>query len=153
MTDIELAALLADARRAGTCHVQAHERTAMIEAATTLDFAIITLDLAPVQDKSTLLDAIATALEFPHDFGHNWDALADSLGDLSWRPAPGYMLLLEHADALREIAPRDFTTLLEILDEARRSHARADVPFWILLASAATDESCQKAPAPSQDPP
>ncbi|NLB12951.1 MAG: barstar family protein, partial [Gammaproteobacteria bacterium] len=90
MTDIELAALLADARRAGTCHVQAHERTAMIEAATTLDFAIITLDLAPVQDKSTLLDAIATTLGFPHDFGHTWGALAASLGDLSWRPAPGY---------------------------------------------------------------
>lgn len=153
MTNIELAALLGDARRAGACRVQAHERTAMIEAAATLDFAIVTLDLTPVRDKSTLLDAIATALEFPHDFGHNWDALADSLGDLSWRPAPGYMLLLEHTDALRDTAPRDFTTLLAILDEASRSHARADVPFWILLASAATDESCQKAPAPSQDPP
>ena len=51
-------------------------------------------------DKAALLREIAAALEFPGGFGANWDALADSLGDLSWLSAPGYLLLLDHcADA------------------------------------------------------
>lgn len=153
MIDVELGALLADTSQAAAYFVDVRDRAALVEAANALGFHVAAANLEAVDDKHALLHAIAAALEFPGGFGANWDALADSLGDLSWRPAPGYMLLLEHADALREIAPRDFTTLLEILDEARRSHARADVPFWILLALAATGEPCQKAPAPSQDPP
>ena len=85
-----------------------------------------------------LLDEIAAALAFPATFGGNWDALADSLGDLSWLPAPGYVLLLDHSTGLRESAPDDFAILLEILDEAARTHARAGVPFWAVLPTASS---------------
>ncbi|WP_344971027.1 barstar family protein [Streptosporangium fragile] len=39
------------------------------------------------------MDAIAEALELPHHFGHNLDALYDVLTDLSWLP-PGEHLLI-----------------------------------------------------------
>jgi hypothetical protein len=45
-------------------------------------------DVAGCSDKAGLLARTADALEFPAWFGHNWDALADCLTDLAWRPAP-----------------------------------------------------------------
>lgn len=138
MTDIELGALLANPARAGTCTVDPAERAAMAAAAATLEFAVVAVDLASVDGKPALLDALAAALDFPSTFGRNWDALADGLGDLSWLPASGYMLLLDHPAGLREAAPADFDTLLDILDDATRSHARAGTPFWTALTETET---------------
>jgi len=39
------------------------------------------------------LQKIAHALAFPQWFGGNWDALEDSLGDLSWRRGEGHVLV------------------------------------------------------------
>ena len=139
MTDIELGALLADASQAAAYFVDIRSRAALVEAANALDFVVATANLETADDKAALLAEIAEALEFPGDFGGNWDALADSLGDLSWLPAPGYVLLLDHSADLRESAPEDFATLLEILDEAAHAHAGAGVPFWALLPEASPD--------------
>ena len=136
MIDIELGALLADASQAAAYFVDVRDRAALAEAANALDFHVAAANLETADDKEALLDEIAAALEFPSTFGGNWDALADSLGDLSWLPAPGYVLFLDHATDLREAAPDDFATLLEILDEAAAAHARAGVPFWALLPAA-----------------
>lgn len=144
MTDIELGTLLANPARAGTCFVDDHERVAVMEAATARGFVVATVDLENTHDKPALLDALAAALDFPPTFGRNWDALADSLGDLSWLPAPGYILLLDHADGLREAAPQDFDTLLESLEDAARSHASDGVPFWAVLSLRAQRESSRR---------
>lgn len=53
---------------------------------------VATLDGAAIASREALLDACATALEFPGWYGRNWDALADCLRDLSWLPADGYLL-------------------------------------------------------------
>lgn len=136
MTDIELGALLADASQAAAYFVDVRDRAALGEAANALDFHVAAANLENADDKAALLDVIAAALALPATFGGNWDALADSLGDLSWLPAPGYVLFLDHAADLREAAPDDFATLLEILDEAAATHARAGVPFWALVPTA-----------------
>ncbi|MGY1459494.1 MULTISPECIES: barstar family protein [unclassified Luteimonas] len=133
MIDIELGSLLADASQAAAYFVDIRDRAALVEAANALDFTVAVANLAAADDKDALLDQIAEALQFPATFGGNWDALADSLGDLSWLPAPGYVLLLDHCADLRDAAPDDFATLLDILDEAATAHARAGVPFWALL--------------------
>ncbi|MCZ7655132.1 MAG: barstar family protein [Rhodocyclaceae bacterium] len=36
-----------------------------------------------MRDRTTLFECLATTLKFPDWFGHNWDALADCLSDLS----------------------------------------------------------------------
>ena len=96
-------------------------------------FRIIDVDLAHCRDKRSLLAVCQFAFSLPEWFGHNWDALADSLGDLSWLPAPGYMLLLDHTQVLREAAPDDFDTLLGILEDATRAHGSTGTPLWTLL--------------------
>lgn len=139
MIDIELGALLADSSQAAAYFIDIRNRAALVEAANTLDFAVATANLEAVDDKAGLLAELARAMEFPAGFGGNWDALADSLGDLSWRPAPGYLLLLDHCGGLRESAPEDFDTLLEILDEAAHAHAGAGTPFWAVLPVASPE--------------
>ncbi|WP_327313783.1 barstar family protein [Streptomyces sp. NBC_01235] len=47
---------------------------------------VLTLDLDGVADKAALMDRCADALGLPDWFGRNWDALADSLTDLSAPP-------------------------------------------------------------------
>src|SRR5512147_835841 len=57
-------------------------------------FALFEADISAAQSKGEMLAELARAINAPDWFGHNWDALADALGDLSWNDAPGYVLLL-----------------------------------------------------------
>ena len=82
--------------------------------------------------KDELLKSIAQALDFPAWFGHNWDALEDCLSDLSWRAAPGYILLVEK--------PRrddDFGVLLDVLLSSAESWAARRKPFFALFVDPA----------------
>ena len=58
---------------------------------------------------------------------------ADSLADLSWLPAHGYVLLLERIDGWREADPLAFETLSAIFEDAAARWAGDRVPFWVLL--------------------
>ena len=64
-------------------------------------------------------DEVSRALNFPNYFGRNWDALDECLVDLSWLPAPAYVLLIDSAlDVLREESVEQLETLLRILGRA-----------------------------------
>jgi hypothetical protein len=79
-------------------------------------------------DKPALLHNMASALGFPDWFGHNWDALEDCLTDLSWRDAPGYVLLIE--------SPRpgdDLGVLIDILRSSADFWAGRGKPFFALF--------------------
>ena len=79
-------------------------------------------------DKAQLLKNIASALSFPDWFGHNWDALEDCLTDLSWRDAPGYVLLIE--------SPRpgdDLGVLVDILRSSAEFWAGRGKPFFAVF--------------------
>mgnify|MGYP000914853174 CR=1 FL=1 len=142
MSTFELRALLADASQNGTYFIDVRDREGLEEIARELGFAAAVVDLAGCLDKDEVLDRFAAALRFPDWFGRNWDALADSLGDLSWLPAEGYLLLLDHAGAWRAAEPGQFDTVLEILDDAARTWSAQRVPFWTLvpLSAQALDE-------------
>lgn len=133
----DYASLLAQPARAGVYHLPQNGEAAVAAVARNLGYPWLTVDLAPVRDKATLLAALARTLAFPAWFGHNWDALADCLGDMSWRPAAGYVLVLAHADALRAAAEGDFLLLLEILAETSQRWREEGVPFWTFVDLAA----------------
>lgn len=130
---VELRSVLADPSLAGVYVVEAAGASDFLAAAMALDFAAVTVNLAGCSERDEALERIGAALKFPSWFGRNWDALADCLADMSWWPAAGYLVLIEHPDAWREAEPESFDTLLEIIEEASQAWAEAQKPFWALL--------------------
>jgi RNAse (barnase) inhibitor barstar len=102
---------------------------ALQRLATSLGLDAVRVDLAGCRDKQEFLARTAAALGFPDWFGGNWDALFDCLADLSWRPAAGYLLILEHAEDLRRHAPEALETALAILGDAANAWRDRGRPF------------------------
>lgn len=67
---------------------RARDTRAVLEATRGAGLDVVSIDARKP------LEAIARELHFPAWFGGNWDALEDSLGDLSWRKGEGHVLLL-----------------------------------------------------------
>lgn len=89
---------------------------------------IARVDGRAAADKAALLALIAAALRFPDYFGGNLDALDECLRDLDdFLPAPGYLVVIEHADAARLGCRADFEDVVAALEEAGR-HWRAQSP-------------------------
>lgn len=91
------------------------------------DFALLEADIASAHGKGEVLAELARAIKAPDWFGHNWDALADALGDLSWCPASGYVLLL-HGEYPGE------ETLADILEATAEFWRKQGKPFWVFFA-------------------
>ncbi len=102
-------------------------------AARAAGFAWFELDLQEVRTKPELLALCQQVFGLPPAFGHNWDALADSIADFSWRPAPGYVVLVRHGGALARNSPENFATALEILAAAATYWASKRKVFLALL--------------------
>jgi len=110
--------------------------TAVCTLARSIGFDCTRIDLAGCSDKAEFLARIAAAVGFPAWFGHNWDALFDCLTDLSWRPALGYVLILEHATELQATEPEVFDTALAILGDAAAVWQARGAPFRVFVSTA-----------------
>lgn len=95
----------------------------------------IEVDLSAVRTKGELLEALARAARFPPHFGMNWDALADAVQDL---PATGgpVLLRLSHVRAARAALAREWSTLLEILEDASIYYKERDRVFVVFVDDA-----------------
>ena len=94
------------------------------------------LDLKDVRAKPELLALCQQVFGVPPSFGHNWDALADSLEDFLWRPAPGYVVRVRNGGAFARSSPEDFATALEIFAAAATYWASRRQVFLVLLDAA-----------------
>ena len=112
------------------------QRSMLLDAATANAYGVFRVDLTRVRNKQGLLKAIAKAMAFPDSFGNNWDALADSLGDLSWHAAAGWLVILEHSERLSDCAPEDFDSALHILSAAADEWRERGKAFWCLVDAA-----------------
>jgi hypothetical protein len=115
--------------------------SALSSLAGSLGFDAVRIDLAACGDKTSFLRRMAEALAFPDWFGQNWDAYFDCLADLSWRPARGYVLLLEHADTMRHDAPEALDTALAILGDAASAWESRGVPFRVFVSAASPTDA------------
>ncbi|WP_038011761.1 barstar family protein [Thauera sp. 63] len=91
----------------------------------------VRVELADCTDKAGLLRRFAEAFRFPDWFGHNWDALADCLTDLSWLPAPAYRVVLCNPSTLRTTHPDVLATTFDILADTTRCWAEAGIAFSV----------------------
>ena len=97
----------------------------------------IEVDVARVGSKADLMDIVAAAVQVPAGFGRNWDALADVLQDLSWRPAPAYVLRFAHAAAAARALGGDWATLIEVLRHTAEYWKARGKPFIVFADDAA----------------
>ena len=102
-------------------------------ATETRGWRFFSIDGHAVHDKATFLQATAEAMAFPSYFGQNWDALFDSICDLSWAPASGYVLLYDYAAAFAEAHPDEWVIAHDILSDATTNWQARGVPFYVLL--------------------
>lgn len=94
---------------------------------------LFVLDGGKIRDKKTFLENIARAMDFPDYFGKNWDALNDSITDLSWERAVGYILLFQAPERFIKTSPEDWDIALEIFNSAIEFWQEQNIPFYVLL--------------------
>lgn len=114
---------LRDASRSGV--YRAGDPAAVLEVTRGSDLDVVTI---AGDGKEKLLQGIARALDFPRWFGGNWDALEDSLGDLSWREGAGHVLLFETDPAGAELG-----VLIDVLRSTAEYWAGRGKPFFAVF--------------------
>lgn len=122
----DLCYLLKDVDEAGVYRLNC-SLDALHDSVQRAGFVLFEADIATAHGKGEVLAELARAIKAPDWFGHNWDALADALGDLSWNEAPGYVLLLRGEHPGDEI-------LDEILKETVEFWRLQGKPFWVFFS-------------------
>ncbi len=85
-----------------------------------------------VDSKDALVDSLAGVLRFPPWAGHNWDAAADLLADLSWLPPGPVTVIWAEPESLAEADPAAYRMAVDVLTYAARSVRSRDLT--VLLA-------------------
>jgi len=119
---------LSDATKSGVYRAP-HARD-IEQAARGSALAVVRIPLAGASAKGAVLERIAAALTFPDWFGGNWDALEDCLGDLSWMPASGHVLLFEDS---AQVARDERGILVDILASTAAERSARGRPFFAVF--------------------
>jgi len=126
--------MVTDRRASGVYVLQADADAAQVwEIAKQHGLAFLHVRGKHVGDKDAFFQEAAAVLNFPEYFGHNWDAFEDCLTDLSWQPAPGYLILCEHLESFSEQSRDDFETFLAISRDAASFWKDHGKGFFVVL--------------------
>lgn len=124
------------APQAGVHHLPAAHAEALLSALAAGGRDVHHVDLHDCADKAAVLERLAAALHFPGHFGHNWDALADCLGDLGWLHDDAIVVLVSGLGTLHAHSPADHATLLDIFAEVAAQQAAAGTCLAIYVLGA-----------------
>lgn len=108
--------------------------------ATKRGFSFFYLDGKNICNKSQFLKQIAAVLSFPNYTGHNWDALADSLTDMSWHEAEGYVLVVDNLQAFAQASPADFSVAVDIFRDAAEFWPANDKAWYVLFSGQGVEQ-------------
>ena len=99
-------------------------------------------ELVGVGDAAQFFQKCAGTMAFPAWFGHTWEGLADCLGDLSWLPGSGHVLLWERYGALAGWDGKAWWRAYETFTRAVAVRVRyAAPPLFVLLRGTGPDVS------------
>lgn len=125
--------VLREPARAGLYACNESTAGALFQASAAAGCNVYRIDLGLVTDALSLHKVLARALHFPEWYGRNWDALADSLSDMSWNEADGYVLIFQRAEVLQASEPESFATLQDILQETIHFWHTQGLGFWVMF--------------------
>lgn len=92
------------------------------------------IDLSGVTDKAEFMNRSVTGLELPDWFGRNWDALADSLTDLSWwGDTNGYVVMTAGWPGFEQADPTGAASAADVFAVAVGYWAVREAPLTVLL--------------------
>jgi hypothetical protein len=128
------AAIFGSYLKSGVFKVVQESRTAIRDAALTGKLEFVEVDLKGVRSKAGFLKKTAAGLGFPPYFGMNWDAFSDCLTDMAWRPAAGYVILLNNYQTFAAKAPADARVAGKIFDSSAQYWIQRKVPFYVILS-------------------
>lgn len=123
---------LKNTREAGVCRLDCCPDE-LYAAAAEAGCVLFEVDLAGIVGKDNFIAAIARAVHAPDWFGGNWDALADLLGDFSWQPAMGYVLLLRHGDDTFGMDVGDYDLAMDVFADTTAFWRSQNKPFWVFF--------------------
>jgi len=133
----KLSEIVRDRRASGVYVLQGTVGAAEVrEIAKAHELAFFHLRGRGVEDKDRFFQEAATVLNFPEYFGHNWDAFEECLTDMSWLPAPGYLILCEDLESFRQQARDDYQTFLAISRDAASFWKDSGKAFFVVLLDA-----------------
>jgi RNAse (barnase) inhibitor barstar len=115
-----------------TWHADRREAARGVTEAERAGWRVFWLDASGVRDKAALLERCQEEFALPSYFGHNWDALEDSLKDLSWAPATrGYLVVYDHWQDLAETEIHH--TLVDVFASAVAYWRGTPTPMAVIL--------------------
>jgi hypothetical protein len=135
VTTARLAAVLGGVRPPGIYRwlSRAHPSAVRRELAAA-GWAVHQLDGRVLRGRLDLFDRCADELAFPGWFGRGWDAFLDCLGDLSWLPGQGHVLLWEQYGGLARSDPKAWRQAYQVFGDAIAVRREAGVPpLYVLL--------------------
>jgi hypothetical protein len=91
------------------------------------------IDGRAVTGPVSLFDQYADVLAFPAWFRHNFAAFGDCLGDLSWLPGHGHVVLWEAWRVLARQDPRTWQLACQVFTEAAAGRPAGAPPLYLLL--------------------
>jgi RNAse (barnase) inhibitor barstar len=105
----------------------------LVDAARSLGFSTFLIDVSSVTSDAQLFDEVADLMKFPGYAGKNWDALLDSLRDMSWCPAPGYCVTLTGTDSFLASCRRSLSLFIDVMAQAAEDWRSDKVPFHLIV--------------------
>ena len=96
-------------------------------------FEFFHLEGKSIGNKEQFLKQVAVTLHFPDYFGHNWDAFADCLMDMSWHEASGYIMLYDDFHFFAEHSREEFEAALSIFKESAEFWRNNGKSLFVLL--------------------
>ncbi|NLD69813.1 MAG: barstar family protein [Limnobacter sp.] len=99
----------------------AYDEHSLTRAARQADQTLLTVDLCGARDREAVFAQIAKAFSLPAHFGHNLDALYDSVTDM--KPSldaeqPGFFVVLKNLPDTESFGREDRDALLDVFREA-----------------------------------